>query len=101
MTSKERAFLKKMAGNLDCVLSLGKSTLTPEFTQAVNEAVTARELIKINVLKNCDADIHQVAEMLANRTKSTVVQIIGRKIVLFKKAKENSKYEFNSKHEKN
>ncbi len=97
MTSKERAFLKKMAGSLDCVLSLGKSTLTPEFTEAVDEAVTARELIKINVLKNCDADIHQVAEMLADRTKSTVVQVIGRKIVLFKKAKENSKYEFNTK----
>ena len=55
MTTKERAYLKGLAMQLDPVLSLGKASLTPEFTEAVNEAITKRELIKINVLKNWPA----------------------------------------------
>lgn len=94
MTSKERAFLKGQAMNIDAVLSLGKASLTPEFCEAVAEAINKRELVKINVLKNCMDDPRAIAEMLAERTRSEVVQVIGRKIVLFKKNKENSKYEF-------
>ncbi len=94
MTSKERAYLKGLASTMDCVLSLGKSTVTPEFIQAVEEAVNKRELIKINVLKNADVDIRNAAEVMADRTHATVVQVVGRKIVLFKKADKNSKIEF-------
>ena len=93
MTTKQRAFLKGLAMKLDCILSLGKSSLTPEFTNAVDEALEARELIKINVLKNCFDDPRGVAEVLAERTHSEVVQVIGRKIVLFRQKKENSKIE--------
>ncbi len=94
MNTKERAYLKGLAMNLDIVLSLGKSSLTPEFTQAVNEAITKRELIKINVLKNCMDDPRVLADTLAERTHSEVVQVIGRKIVLFKRNQEKSKIEF-------
>lgn len=94
MTSKERAYLKGLAMNLDPIFHLGKGSLTPEFTEAVAEALEARELIKINVLKNCADDPKIVAQVLGERTKSEVVQVIGRRIVLFKKAKEKSKIEF-------
>ena len=97
MTTKERAYLKGLAMQLDPVLSLGKASLTPEFTEAVNEAITKRELIKINVLKNCAEDPNKLAEMLAERTHSAVVQVIGRKIVLFRKNQEKSKIEFPGK----
>ena len=94
MNTKERAYLKGLAQTMDPILSLGKSSLTPEFTEAVNEAITKRELIKINVLKNCLADPNVLAQTLAERTHSEVVQVIGRKIVLFRKNQEKSKIEF-------
>ena len=49
MTSKQRAYLKGLAMNITPVLQIGKSGLTPEFTQSVSEALEARELIKIHV----------------------------------------------------
>ncbi len=89
MTTKERAYLKGLAQNIDPILSLGKASLTPEFTEAVAEAIKARELIKINVLKNC-VDVPQtLARTLSERTHSEVVQVIGRKIVLYKRNMDN------------
>ncbi len=77
---------------LDTILHIGKSGVTPEITQSVQEALEARELVKLNILKNCMYDIREIAETLADRTHSEVIQVIGRKIILFKEAKENSKY---------
>ena len=89
MTTKERAYLKGLAMNISPILSLGKASLTPEFVNAVSEALTARELIKVNVLKNCVDDPHTVAVTMAERTRSELVQVIGRKIVLYKRNNEN------------
>ncbi len=91
MTSKQRSYLKSLANNLDPVFQVGKSSLTPEFTAAVSEAFNTRELLKIAVLKNCMDDPKEIAEMLAGRTRSQVVQVIGRKIILYKENKENKK----------
>ena len=91
MTSKQRAYLKGLAMNIDPILNIGKSSLTPEFTQSVNEALEARELI--SVLKNCLDDPREMASMIAERTKSEVVQVIGRKIVFYRPSKEHKKIE--------
>lgn len=91
LSSKERSKLKGIAMNLDPIFQLGKESLTPEFTKAIDEALEKRELIKINVLKNCDDDRQAVAQMLAERTHAQVVQIIGRKIVLFRYQKDAKK----------
>lgn len=88
MTSKQRAYLKSLASTLDPIFQIGKSGLSPEVTEAVSEAFNTRELIKINVLKNCLEDIREVAETVAERTNSQVVHVIGRKIVLYKPFKE-------------
>ena len=89
--SKQRAYLKSLAMNIDPVFQIGKASLTPEVIEAVREAIEKRELIKISVLKNCMDDPKEIAEVLAERTRSQVVQVIGKKIVLFKQAKEKSK----------
>lgn len=91
MTTKQRAYLKSLAMNLDPVLQVGKSSVTPELTAAVEEALEARELIKISVLKNCLDDGSDMAQMLAERTHSQVVQVIGKKIILYKQAKDEKK----------
>lgn len=91
MTSKQRAYLKGLAMTMDSVFQIGKSSLTPEITQAIDEVLEARELVKITVLKNCLDDGRSVAQVLAERTRSEVVQVIGRKIVLYRPAKEAAK----------
>lgn len=91
MTSKQRAYLKSLAMTMDPILQLGKSGLTPENTASVDEALEARELIKINVLQNCFEDAREMAETLAERTNSQVVQVIGKKIVLYREGKGNKK----------
>ena len=91
MTSKQRAYLKSLAMTMEPILQLGKSCVTPEFTKSVNEALEARELIKISVLQNCMDDPFQMAQVLAERTGSQVVQVIGKKIVLYKEGKKDKK----------
>ena len=91
MTTKQRAYLKGLAMTMDPIYQIGKSSLTPEITEGVSEALEARELIKINVLKNCTEDIHVLANTLAERTRSELVQIIGKKIVLYKESKDKKK----------
>ena len=93
MTSKQRAYLKGLAMNIDPVINIGKSSLTPEVTTAVEEAFNNRELIKVGVLKNCLDDPRAIAEALGERTKSQVVQVVGKKIVLYKRDKKNPKIE--------
>lgn len=91
MTTKQRAYLKGLAMTMDPILSLGKASLTPEFTDAVDEALRARELIKIHVLQNCFDDPRELAATLAERTRSEVVQVIGKMIVLYKEGKDEKK----------
>ena len=91
MTSKQRAYLKSLASNLDPIFQVGKSSLTPELTEAIGEAFNTRELIKIAVLENCFDDPREIAQMVAERTHSQVVQVIGKKIVLYKENKDNKK----------
>ena len=91
MTSKQRAHLKSLAMTMDPIFQIGKSSVTPELTAAIAEALEARELIKITVLKNCLDDGRSIAEVLAERTHSEVVQIIGKKIVLYKMATDPAK----------
>ncbi len=90
ITNKQRAYLSGLAVNEKAILELGKSTVTPEFTASLDEALEKRELVKISVLKNCDLEINEAASILAERTKSRVVRVIGRKIIFYRPAKKPS-----------
>ena len=96
MTSKQRAYLKSLAMKTEPIMRIGKATLTPEITKSVDDALEARELIKIHVLKNCFADTNEIAAVLAERTHSQVVQVIGKKIVLYRESKTKKKIELPS-----
>ena len=93
MTSKQRAYLKGLAMNITPTFQLGKASLTPEFTESIIDLLEARELVKISVLKNCSDDPKELAEILSERTHSEVVQVIGKKIVLYKESKSKKKIE--------
>lgn len=93
MTSKQRAYLMSLASNLNPVFQVGKASLTPELTQAISECFHNNELIKVAVLKNCFDDPRAIGEMVAERTHSQLVQVIGKKIVLYKPNKDNPRIE--------
>ncbi len=88
MTTKQRAYLKGLAMNIDPIFQCGKSSITPEFIAAVTEALEKIEIIKIIVLQNCADDPKELGIMIAERTRAQLVQVIGKKIVIYKQAKE-------------
>ena len=91
MTSKQRAYLKSLAMKIDPIYNIGKGSISPELVQGVRDALEARELI--GVLQNCMDDPKELANVLAERTRSQVVQVIGKKIVLYKESKNHKRIE--------
>ncbi len=92
MTSKQRAYLQAQASTMNPIFQIGKASLTPEIISALDDAIEKRELIKVAVLKNCADDPREIAEVIGERTHSQVVKVIGKKMIFFRQAKKNSKY---------
>ncbi len=97
LNSKQRAYLKSLASNLNPVFQIGKASLTPEVTNAIEECFHNNELIKIAVLKNCLEEPVVIADTIAGRTRSEVVHVMGRKIVLYRPDKDKPKIELPKK----
>ena len=91
MTTKQRAYLKGLAMNIDPIFQCGKSSITPEFVNAVAEALEKRELIKIRVLENSGYSAKEAASEIAEAINCDVVACVGSKIVLYKPDKDNPK----------
>ena len=91
LTSKQRAYLKGLAADLEPVFQIGKSSVSPEVVSAISETFNTHELVKITVLKNCLDDVKEVAITVSERTRSDLVQVIGRKFVLYKPFKDDPK----------
>jgi RNA-binding protein len=84
ITSKQRAYLRSLAQKVEPIFQIGKNGLTPEVTEAVDLALEAREMVKISVLNNCLEDPHEMCQTLSERTHAIPVQVIGKKIVLYR-----------------
>ena len=91
MTSKQRAYLRGLANPLAAILQVGKNGLNDNLIKQVEDALEARELIKLSVLETAPEDNRTVAEMLATSTNSVLVQVVGNKITLYRAKKKNQK----------
>ena len=91
MNSKQRAYLRGLANSLNVIITIGKAGVTPELITMVAEALAARELIKIGMLDNTEIPVAEAAQMVSERSRSQIVQVIGRKIVLYKEPKNGIK----------
>ena len=91
MNSKQRAYLGSLASTMDPIFQIGKASLTPEIIEALDAALAKRELINVSVLKNCIDDPKEIACVFGERTHSTVVKVIGKKMIFYRKAKKNPK----------
>ena len=93
MTSKERAYLRGLANTIDAIFQVGKGGISDVLLEQLNNAIEARELIKISVLETAPGSSKELAEEIATGTNSVVVQTVGNKITLFRQKKKNSKIE--------
>ena len=92
-TSKQRSNLKGLAMNIEPIAQVGKGGVSPNFLESVDKALSARELIKISVLETAPDVAKDLGNEIAEATNSTLVQVVGNKITLFKQRKKDSKIE--------
>lgn len=90
MTSKDRAYLRSMANSISSIFQVGKSGVSDNLVKQVDDALEARELIKLTVLETSPEDAVYIANFLADKTNSCVVQVMGRKITLYRKRLKDS-----------
>ena len=87
LTSKQRAYLRKLAHDFDPVFQIGKEGVTPEVVKAVDEVQALEDAGGGEHLKTCEDDLRLVADKVSKRTHSECVQMIGRRFVIYRAAK--------------
>ena len=85
LTSKQRARLKSIAASTETILQIGKGGVGDQLVKQVDDALTARELVKLRALETAPEEPGELAQALAEATGSQVVQVIGRRLVLYRK----------------
>ena len=91
MTGKERARLRAMANPLETILYIGKDGITENTVQETEDALEARELIKVTVLKNASYTAKEACEELCEKVHAEPIQVIGNRFVIYRQARENSR----------
>ncbi len=76
---------------MDPIFHIGKASLTPEIITALDEALEKRELIKVAVLKTVLMIRKEIAAIIAERTRSEVVKVIGKRSFYSVRRKKNTK----------
>jgi len=85
LNSKQRAQLRALANPIETILQVGKSGVGEQLVKQVDDALTARELIKLRVLETAPGSVREIAEELAAATQSDVVLTIGTRFVLYRR----------------
>ena len=89
LNSRQRAQLRSMANDYETILQIGKSGIGENTVKQVNDALEARELIKLRVLETCPQSSREAADLLASETNSEVVRVIGSRFILYRESKDN------------
>lgn len=93
ITGKQRAYLRGLANNMDPIFQIGKNGIEDTFLKQLEEALEARELIKIKVLENSGLDTREASNEICEKINCEGIQAIGSKIVLYKKSSKKPKIE--------
>ena len=91
LTSKQRAYLRSLAVDLDTIVMVGKSGMSPELTKQAERALTGREPHEGRDLEPAPLSPREAAEQIAADVQADVVQVIGSKFVLYRKNEKEPK----------
>ena len=91
ITTKQRAALRAMANSIEPIFQIGKNEIGPELITEIYNALEARELIKLTVLKNSGLTAREACGEIRSRTGAEPVQCIGNKLVIYKKSRKHQK----------
>ena len=91
LTSKQRAHLRSIAQSYNPIFFIGKLGITDEIINQLENAINARELIKIGVQENCEYNAREAADFIAPKLEAEVVTVIGRKFVLWRRSRDPKK----------
>ncbi|MBZ4653176.1 MAG: ribosome assembly RNA-binding protein YhbY [Bacillota bacterium] len=86
LTGKQRRFLRALGTGIDPVIQIGKGGIGDTLVQQLDEALEARELVKIRVINNAPLEPREIAEQLAEATNSELVQVIGRNLLYYRRS---------------
>lgn len=89
LTSKQRSFLRGLANSIDTIFQIGKGGINDNLVKQVDDALEARELIKIHVLPNSGMETRELCNELSKNVDADEVQVIGSRFVLYRKSKKN------------
>lgn len=91
LTGKQRSYLRSMGNTMDTIMQVGKDGINENFLKQVEDALEARELIKLSVLKNSDYDAWEACDEICSGVGADPVQVIGNRFIIYKKSKEKSR----------
>ena len=91
ISSKQRAYLRGLAGSRSAIMQIGKDGITDNLIRSLDDALEARELIKVTVLKNASYTAKEACEELCEKVHAEPVQVIGNRFVIYRQARENSR----------
>lgn len=89
LTGKQRAKLKSESHDYKPVINIGKFSLTEDVLKATEEALEARELIKIKILNNNLDDPKEILNELLEKLDAEFVNHVGNIITIYRKNEEN------------
>ncbi|WP_077833449.1 YhbY family RNA-binding protein [Clostridium felsineum] len=93
LTGKQRAYLRSMANTMEVIFQIGKNGIDEAIVKQINDALEARELIKINVLESSGLQAREASDILCGLLKCEGIQAIGKKIVIYRKSEKKPKIE--------
>ena len=91
LTSKQRAHLRSIAQSYNTIFFVGKQGIGDELIKQLDDVLNSRELIKVGVQENCELTAREAADQIAEQLRADVVQVIGRKFVLWRRSKDPKK----------
>ena len=89
LNSRQRAQLRGLANGLETIFQVGKGGLSEQLFKQADDALEARELIKLRVLETAPISSREAADTVAEKTGSDVVQVIGTRFILYRESKDN------------
>lgn len=89
LTGKQRSYLRSLGNNIDSIIQIGKNDFDEDFIKQIDEALEAREIVKINVLKNSLYDTREACEEICKTVGAEPVQVIGKRFIIYRKSSKN------------